>query len=83
MVISVINEEQNFGSDLVADTKLIFSGNGLLSKAKNFEFRAEQQQMAVEVAKALEESQHLIIEAGTGVGKSLAYLIPGILYAHR
>ena len=81
MVISVINEEQNFGSDLVADTKLIFSDNGLLSKAKNFEFRAEQQQMAVEVAKALEESQHLIIEAGTGVGKSLAYLIPGILYA--
>ena len=59
MVISVINEEQNFGSDLVADTKLIFSDNGLLSKAKNFEFRAEQQQMAVEVAKALEESQHL------------------------
>ena len=81
MVISIINEEQNLGSDLVADTKLIFSGNGLLSKAKNFEFRAEQQQMAVEVAKALEESQHLIIEAGTGVGKSLAYLIPGILYA--
>ena len=80
-MISVINEEQNFGSDLVADTKLIFSDNGLLSKAKNFEFRAEQQQMAVEVAKALEESQHLIIEAGTGVGKSLAYLIPGILYA--
>ena len=42
MVISVINEEQNFGSDLVADTKLIFSDNGLLSKAKNFEFRAER-----------------------------------------
>jgi len=81
MVISIIDEEQNSGSDLIADTKLIFSDRGLLSKAKNFEFRAEQQQMAVEVAKALEESQHLIIEAGTGVGKSLAYLIPGILYA--
>jgi len=80
-VISIIDEEQNSGSDLIADTKLIFSDRGLLSKAKNFEFRAEQQQMAVEVAKALEESQHLIIEAGTGVGKSLAYLIPGILYA--
>ena len=37
--------------------------------------------MAVEVAKSLEESQHLVIEAGTGVGKSLAYLITGILYA--
>ncbi|MEE2614568.1 MAG: helicase C-terminal domain-containing protein [Verrucomicrobiota bacterium] len=81
MVISFIDEDQDSGSDLVADTKLIFSDTGLLSKAKNFEFRAEQQQMAVEVAKALEESRHLIIEAGTGVGKSLAYLIPGILYA--
>ena len=81
MVISFIDEEQNSGSNLIADTKLIFSENGLLSKAKNFEFRAEQQHMAVEVAKALEESQHLVIEAGTGVGKSLAYLIPGILYA--
>ena len=80
-MISIIDEEQNSGSDLIADTKLIFSDRGLLSKAKNFEFRAEQQQMAVEVAKALEESQHLINEAGTGVGKSLAYLIPGILYA--
>ena len=81
MVITFIDEEQNSGSNLIADTKLIFSENGLLSKAKNFEFRAEQQHMAVEVAKALEESQHLVIEAGTGVGKSLAYLIPGILYA--
>ena len=81
MVISFIDEEQNSGSDLVTDTKLIFSESGLLSKANNFEFRAEQQQMAVEVAKALSKNQHLIIEAGTGVGKSLAYLIPGILFA--
>ena len=80
-MISFIDEEQNSGSDLVKDTKSIFSDSGLLSKANNFEFRAEQQQMAVEVAKALSKNQHLIIEAGTGVGKSLAYLIPGILYA--
>jgi ATP-dependent DNA helicase DinG len=37
--------------------------------------------MAVAVARALENKQHLAVEAGTGVGKSLAYLIPAILHA--
>ena len=37
--------------------------------------------MAVAVARALENGEHLAVEAGTGVGKSLAYLVPGILYA--
>jgi ATP-dependent DNA helicase DinG len=65
-------------TDLVAE---IFSPNGLLSKSRNFEYRPHQQKMAVAVAAALEEQKHLIVEAGTGVGKSLAYLIPSILYA--
>jgi ATP-dependent DNA helicase DinG len=59
----------------------IFSPDGLLAKAKNFEFRAEQQEMAVAVATALAEERHLVVEAGTGVGKSLAYLVPSILWA--
>jgi len=59
----------------------IFSPTGILSKASNFEYRPEQQQMAVAVAKALSDGEHLIVEAGTGVGKSLGYLIPAILYA--
>src|SRR4051812_14155500 len=37
--------------------------------------------MAVGVAQALEEERHLVVEAGTGVGKSIAYLAPAILYA--
>src|SRR4051812_5797128 len=37
--------------------------------------------MAVAVARALEEERHLVVEAGTGVGKSIAYLAPSILYA--
>ena len=37
--------------------------------------------MAVAVAQALEEERHLVVEAGTGVGKSLAYLVPAILFA--
>ena len=81
-MISII-EQQPAGSgiDLVKQVEEIFSPSGILSKAKNFEFRPEQQQMAVAVARALETKEHLVTEAGTGVGKSLAYLIPAILFA--
>lgn len=60
-----------------------FSPEGVLSRSKDFEYRAEQQQMAVQVADALEQERPLMVEAGTGVGKSLAYLIPAITYALR
>jgi len=68
-------------SDLVRQVAEIFSPNGILSKSPNFEFRPQQQAMAVAVARALEDRAHLAVEAGTGVGKSLAYLVPAILYA--
>ena len=61
----------------------IFSEDGKLSLASNFEYRPEQQQMACAVARTLEQGGHLVVEAGTGVGKSLAYLIPAVLYALR
>jgi Rad3-related DNA helicase len=68
-------------SDLVAQVEEVFSPSGLLAKAKNFEFRPQQQEMAVAIARALTRGEHLAVEAGTGVGKSLAYLIPAILFA--
>ncbi|MGA0845530.1 MAG: ATP-dependent DNA helicase [Luteolibacter sp.] len=58
-----------------------FSPKGLLSKSRDFEFRQEQQQLAVAVARALTESEALVAEAGTGVGKSLAYLLPAARFA--
>lgn len=61
----------------------IFSPHGLLAEASNFEYRPEQQQMACEAARAIENNTHLAVEAGTGVGKSLAYLIPAALFAVR
>jgi len=73
--------KDSISSDLVDRIHAIFSESGLLAKAKNFEYRPEQQQMAVAVARALEEERHLVVEAGTGVGKSLAYLVPSILFA--
>src|SRR5208282_6386651 len=68
-------------SGLVEQVAEIFSPTGILSRSRNFEYRPHQQIMAVAVAEALEAKQHLIVEAGTGVGKSLAYLIPSILFA--
>jgi ATP-dependent DNA helicase DinG len=81
-MISVI-EQQPAGSDvdLVRQVEEIFSPTGILSRASNFEYRPQQQQMAIAVARALENGEHLCVEAGTGVGKSLAYLVPAILFA--
>ena len=60
----------------------IFSPGGLISRhLEGYEFRQEQLQMAHEVARALTAAEHLIVEAGTGVGKSFAYLIPAISLA--
>ncbi|MBA2269911.1 MAG: DEAD/DEAH box helicase [Chthoniobacterales bacterium] len=73
--------KETLGSDFVERVRAIFSETGLLAKAKNFEYRVEQQEMAVAVAQALEQEQHLVVEAGTGVGKSIAYLIPAVLFA--
>jgi ATP-dependent DNA helicase DinG len=73
--------KDSLGSEFVDRVHAFFSEAGPLSKAKNFEFRPQQQQMAAAVAEALEEERHLVIEAGTGVGKSLAYLVPAILFA--
>jgi len=73
--------KDSLGSEFVERVRAFFSEGGSLSKAKNFEFRPQQQEMAVAVANALEEERHLVVEAGTGVGKSLAYLTPAILFA--
>src|SRR5436189_1663237 len=73
--------KDSLGTDFVERIQIIFSENGRLSKAKNFEVRPQQQEMAAAVARALEEERHLVVEAGTGVGKSLAYLTPAILFA--
>ncbi|MEY2537522.1 MAG: ATP-dependent helicase DinG [Verrucomicrobiota bacterium] len=73
--------KDSLGTEFVDRVRTIFSENGILSKAKNFEFRPQQQAMAVAVAQALEEERHLVVEAGTGVGKSLAYLVPAVLFA--
>jgi ATP-dependent DNA helicase DinG len=58
--------------------------NGLFARRfPGFEYRPQQVEMLRAVAEALNDSQHMLVEAGTGVGKSLAYLLPAVTFATR
>ena len=61
-----------------------FSRHGTLSKwHPKYEFRAGQVEMAEAVESAFADKRHLIVEAGTGTGKTLAYLVPALLSGKR
>ncbi|WDL97227.1 helicase C-terminal domain-containing protein [Alicyclobacillus sp. ALC3] len=71
-------------SEAEAEAGSWFTANSPLGQAlPSFEVRIGQQQMVDAVTSALEHDTHLIAEAGTGTGKSLAYLIPAALYAAK
>ncbi len=53
----------------------------IAARLEHYETRSQQLEMADAVAAALARRQHLVVEAGTGVGKSFAYLVPAILAA--
>ena len=63
------------------DVKDYFSEEGILVRDIGFEYRKEQEDMAHVVEKSVNENKKLIVEAGTGTGKTLAYLIPAIRWA--
>ena len=67
--------------DLIEKMNSFFGPDGGLSLAKGYEYRKEQQEMACLIAGALDASEDLIVEAGTGVGKTLAYLAAGVIHA--
>jgi ATP-dependent DNA helicase DinG len=61
-----------------------FAPGGVLSRSElPYEFRKGQLEMAQAVERALEENRHLIVEAGTGTGKTLAYLLPALRSGRR
>ena len=67
-----------------AGAKQFFSRGGTLSSwHPNYEFRPGQVEMAEAVEAALADKRHLIVEAGTGTGKTLAYLVPALLSGKR
>ncbi len=62
------------------DSQEILGEGGLIAKRlENYEERKQQLEMADAVAAAIRKKKHLIVEAGTGVGKSFGYLVPAIL----
>ena len=67
-----------------ANARQFFGRGGTLSKwHPNYEFRPGQVEMAEAVESALADKRHLIVEAGTGTGKTLAYLVPALLSGKR
>jgi ATP-dependent DNA helicase DinG len=67
-----------------AGARQFFSRHGTLSKwHPSYEFRSGQVEMAEAVESALADKRHLIVEAGTGTGKTLAYLVPALLSGKR
>jgi ATP-dependent DNA helicase DinG len=71
-------------SDLRSAVGSVFAADGALSRVMDgYEPREGQRRMADAVATVLESGGTLLAEAGTGTGKTLAYLIPGILSGHR
>jgi DNA polymerase-3 subunit epsilon/ATP-dependent DNA helicase DinG len=68
----------------IEETTAILSPGGPFSKyLENFESRNEQVEMLQAITGALSNSQHLMVEAGTGIGKSYAYLVPAALWSTR
>lgn len=68
-------------SDCSKETRALFAEGGPIATAAEFEFRPQQLAMAGEIIDSLESQRHLVIEAPTGIGKSVAYLVPAVLHA--
>lgn len=67
-----------------ASARQFFGRHGALSKWRSdYEYRAGQVDMAEAVESAITEKRHLIVEAGTGTGKTLAYLVPALQSGKR
>ena len=64
---------------MISPADILGPTGSIAKRLANYEHRDEQLKMADAVAEAIEKKHHLVVEAGTGVGKSFAYLVPAIL----
>ena len=82
-MIRVLEDSQDSlgDSELEDVVSSVFRPGGWLEKVLEFDYRAEQEEMAQAVCRSLIVGENLLFEAGTGVGKSLAYLVPSILFS--
>ena len=67
--------------DIAAVTSVLAPGGAFSLALPGYEHRHAQLDMAKAVTECLNESRHLMVEAGTGIGKSLAYLVPAVLWS--
>jgi ATP-dependent DNA helicase DinG len=67
--------------DSITAADILGPGGRIAARLANYEHRPQQLEMAEAVARAIAQKRHLVAEAGTGVGKSFAYLVPAILAA--
>jgi ATP-dependent DNA helicase DinG len=65
----------------MAIASILDTGGTIAQRLHNYEARPQQLDMAEAVARAIADQRHLMVEAGTGVGKSFAYLVPALLAA--
>ncbi len=77
------NPETPIPLDVEEVASILEYGGPFSQYFETFEQRPEQVEMLRAVTKALSNGQHLMVEAGTGVGKSFAYLVPAALFAVR
>lgn len=69
---------------LIAEVEAAFAAEGLLSRAAgHYRERDGQTRMALAVAQTIEQGGALVVEAGTGVGKTFSYLVPALLSGER
>ena len=78
-----IGQNGHRGGALPQRINSFFSPTGTLGEAKGYESRPGQVKMAERVAEIIEARRHLVVEAGTGTGKSLAYLVPAAYAAQE
>ncbi len=72
-------EERNVRGGVIESTEKVFQ---YIAECPDLEDRIGQRKMSKEIAKAIFDNKNLMVEAGVGIGKSFAYLIPAILYYH-
>ncbi len=66
---------------MLTPADILGPGGRIAARLSDYELRPQQLEMADAVARALRDGGHLVVEAGTGVGKSFGYLVPAILHA--
>ncbi|MBN2013444.1 DEAD/DEAH box helicase [candidate division KSB1 bacterium] len=81
VIIEPFRKEDINSIDVAKLTKVLDADGEIAKKLSGYEFRPQQLDMVGVIGQAFNENRVAVIEAGTGVGKSLAYLIPAIFWA--